>query len=219
MADTPHTLSTSAAPQSSRPSDGGQQPVIAGLLLAAGGGRRLGGRPKALLEHRGRPLVEHALRALRNGGCGPVHVVLGAAAETVRTRADLSGCTVTVNPQWPEGMGSSLRAGLGALAGTGADAALVLLVDQPGIGAQAVARVRSAYRSRVSLAAASYDGERGHPVLFGADRWADVAAGAVGDQGARTYLRTHRDAITLVECSDVAEAYDIDTAEDLTHLE
>ncbi|MFE0084546.1 NTP transferase domain-containing protein, partial [[Kitasatospora] papulosa] len=52
-------------------------PVVAGVLLAAGGGRRLGGRPKALLEHRGRPLVEHAVRALRNGGCGPVHVVLG----------------------------------------------------------------------------------------------------------------------------------------------
>ncbi|MEV0495200.1 nucleotidyltransferase family protein [Streptomyces atratus] len=194
-------------------------PVIAGLLLAAGGGRRLGGRPKALLEHRGRPLVEHALRMLREGGCAPVHVVLGAAADEVRARADLSGCAVTVNPQWREGMGSSLRAGLGALSGTKADAALVLLVDQPGIGAQAVARVRSAYRSRVTLAAASYDGERGHPVLFGADRWADIAAGAVGDQGARAYLRAHRDAISLVECSDVAEAYDIDTAEDLRHLD
>ncbi|MFV5993997.1 nucleotidyltransferase family protein [Streptomyces sp. NPDC056231] len=194
-------------------------PVIAGLLLAAGGGRRLGGRPKALLEHRGRPLVEHAIRMLQEGGCGPVHVVLGAAADEVRARADLSGCAVTVNPQWPEGMGSSLRAGLGALSGTEADAALVLLVDQPGIGAQAVARVRSAYRSRMTLAAASYEGERGHPVLFGADRWADIAAGAVGDQGARAYLRAHRDAITLVECSDVAEAYDIDTAEDLRHLD
>ncbi|MGW3661377.1 nucleotidyltransferase family protein [Streptomyces sp. NPDC005151] len=193
-------------------------PVIAGLLLAAGGGRRLGGRPKALLEHRGRPLVEHAIRMLREGGCDPVHVVLGAAADEVRARADLSGCAVTVNPQWPEGMGSSLRAGLGTLSGTEADAALVLLVDQPGIGAQAVARVRSAYRSRMTLAAASYDGERGHPVLFGADRWADIAAGAVGDQGARAYLRAHRDAITLVECSDVAKAYDIDTAEDLRHL-
>ncbi|MFG2558744.1 NTP transferase domain-containing protein [Streptomyces sp. NPDC048496] len=193
-------------------------PVIAGLLLAAGGGRRLGGRPKALLEHRGRPLVEHAIRMLREGGCDPVHVVLGAAADEVRARADLSGCAVTVNPHWPEGMGSSLRVGLGTLSGTEADAALVLLVDQPGIGAQAVARVRSAYRSRVTLAAASYDGERGHPVLFGADRWADIAAGAVGDQGARAYLRAHRDAITLVECSDVAEAYDIDTPEDLRHL-
>ncbi|MFJ4841354.1 NTP transferase domain-containing protein [Streptomyces sp. NPDC088746] len=194
-------------------------PVIAGVLLAAGGGRRLGGRPKALLEHRGRPLVEHAVRSLRNGGCGPVRVVLGAAAEEVRALADLSACEVTVNPSWEEGMGSSLRAGLGALAGSDADAALVLLVDQPGIGAEAVARVRSAYRSRASLAAAAYDGERGHPVLFGADRWADISAAAVGDQGARAYLRAHRDAITLVECSDVAQAYDIDTAEDLTRLE
>ena len=115
--------------------------MVAGVLLAAGGGRRLGGRPKALLEHRGRPLVEHAVRALRNGGCGPVHVVLGAAAEEVRDLADLSACMVTVNPSWEEGMGSSLRAGLASLSGSDADAALVLLVDQPGIGAEAVARV------------------------------------------------------------------------------
>ncbi|KQX86172.1 MULTISPECIES: nucleotidyltransferase family protein [Streptomyces] len=194
-------------------------PVIAGVLLAAGGGRRLGGRPKALLEHRDRPLVEHAVRALRNGGCGPVHVVLGAAAGEVRARADLSGCVTTVNPWWEEGMGSSLRAGLGELVGSDVDAALVLLVDQPGIGAEAVARVRSAYRTRSSLAAAAYGGKRGHPVLFGADRWADIAAGATGDRGAREYLRAHHDAITLVECSDVAQAFDIDTAEDLRHLE
>ncbi|MFJ8854097.1 NTP transferase domain-containing protein [Streptomyces sp. NPDC102437] len=193
-------------------------PKVAGLLLAAGGGRRLGGRPKALLEHHGRPLVEHAVRMLRDGGCGPVHVVLGAAAERVRERADLTGCVVTVNPGWAEGMGSSLRAGLGALAATGADAALVLLVDQPGIGAAAVARVRAAYRSRAGIAAAAYGGERGHPVLFGADLWAEIATGTVGDQGARAYLRAHRDAITLVECSDVAQAYDIDTVEDLKHL-
>ncbi|WP_405762487.1 nucleotidyltransferase family protein [Streptomyces sp. NBC_01420] len=192
---------------------------IAGLLLAAGGGRRLGGRPKALLEHRGRPLVEHAVRTLREGGCDPVHVVLGAAADEVRARADLAGCTVGVNPEWTEGMGSSLRAGLGSLADSGADAALVLLVDQPGIDARAVARVLAAYRDRTSLVAASYAGERGHPVLFGADLWADIAAGAVGDQGARTYLREHRAALRLVECSDVAQAYDIDTPADLSHLE
>ncbi|MFE6761445.1 NTP transferase domain-containing protein [Streptomyces sp. NPDC057689] len=192
---------------------------IAGLLLAAGGGRRLGGRPKALLEHRGRPLVEHAVRTLREGGCDPVHVVLGAAADEVRARADLAGCTVGVNPEWTEGMGSSLRAGLGALADSGADAALVLLVDQPGIDARAVARVLAAYRDRTSLVAASYAGERGHPVLFGADLWADIAAGAVGDQGARAYLREHRAALRLVECSDVAQAYDIDTPADLSHLE
>ncbi|MBT2509045.1 nucleotidyltransferase family protein [Streptomyces sp. ISL-98] len=194
-------------------------PAVAGLLLAAGGGRRLGGRPKALLEHRGRPLVEHAVRVLREGGCGPVHVVLGAAAADVRERADLTGCVLVDNPDWEEGMGSSLRAGLASLAGTGAPAALVSLVDQPGIGAAAVGRVVAAYRSPASLVAATYDGKRGHPVLFGAQRWAAVAATATGDRGARAYLKEHEASITPVECGDVAEAYDIDTAEDLFHLE
>ncbi|MFJ2114279.1 NTP transferase domain-containing protein [Streptomyces sp. NPDC087850] len=194
-------------------------PPVAGLLLAAGGGSRLGGRPKALLAHRGRPLVEHAARALREGGCGPVHVVLGAAAREVRDRAELPGCALVDNPRWAEGMGSSLRAGLASLSGTGARAALVLLVDQPGIGAAAVARVVAAYRTPDSLVAASYGGERGHPVLFGAARWADVAAAARGDRGARGYLGAHGSEIVLVECGDVARAYDIDTEEDLARLE
>ncbi|WP_314621942.1 nucleotidyltransferase family protein [Streptomyces stackebrandtii] len=200
---------------------GDRTPLVAGLLLAAGGGRRLGGRPKALLPHRGRPLVENAVRVLREGGCEVVHVVLGAAAGTVRERAELPGCVLVENPEWAEGMGSSLRAGLASLAADprGVDAALVFLVDQPGIGAAAVARVRAAYRSRDSLAAASYGGERGHPVLFGAGHWAGIAEGAVGDRGARDYLAAHRDAITPVDCSDVAEPYDIDTEADLAHLE
>lgn len=198
-----------------------QKPIVAGLLLAAGGGRRLGGRPKALLSHRGRPLVEHAVHVLRDGGCGPVHVVLGASADRVRKEADLSGCVLVDNPEWEEGMGSSLRAGLESLTSspTTADAALIALVDQPGIGGAAVARVRAAYRSPDTLAAAAYEGQRGHPVLFGAHRWQDIAASAVGDRGARAYLKAHADAITLVECGDVAEPYDIDTADDLAHLE
>ncbi|NBM15283.1 NTP transferase domain-containing protein [Streptomyces sp. GC420] len=201
------------------PGDGPRHGTVAGLLLAAGGGRRLGGRPKALLEHRGRPLVENAARVLRAAGCRPVHVVLGASADEAAGRADLSGSTVVRNPEWARGMGSSLRAGLASLAGTGARAVLVLLVDQPGIGVEAVSRVLGAYRSPSSLASASYGGKRGHPVLFGADHWAGIAASATGDRGARAYLEAHEDAITLVECSDVAEAYDIDTPDDLSHLD
>lgn len=192
--------------------------MIAGLLLAAGGGRRLGGRPKALLPYRGRPLVENAVRVLREAGCGPLHVVLGASAAEVRERADLSGCVVVDNPDWAEGMGSSLRVGLASLAGTGARAALVSLVDQPGIGATAVARIRAAYVSPTSLVAAAYDGERGHPVLFGSDRWADIAATATGDRGARVHLKEHAGEVMLVECGDVAAAFDIDTPSDLAHL-
>ncbi|MFF7976110.1 NTP transferase domain-containing protein [Streptomyces sp. NPDC007905] len=192
---------------------------IAGLLLAAGGGRRLGGRPKALLEHRGRPLVEHAVGVLRAAGCGRIHVVLGARADDVRGRADLTGCVLVDNPDWADGMGSSLRAGLGSLTGTGARAALVSLVDQPGIGPEAVARVLGAYVDDTSLVSAAYDGVRGHPVLFGATHWPGIAAAATGDRGARAYLKKHAARIRLVECADVAEPYDIDTEADLSHLE
>jgi nicotine blue oxidoreductase len=189
-----------------------------GLLLAAGGGRRLGGRPKALLAHRGRPLVEHAVRVLREGGCAQVYVVLGASSAAVRERADLDGCVLVDNPDWAAGMGTSLRAGLDALPRDGRyGAALVSLVDQPGIGAAAVARVLAA--SGTGLAAASYGGERGHPVLFGADRWPEIARSAVGDRGARAYLTEHAAHLTLVECADVAQAYDIDHPEDLVRLD
>ncbi|MFI0815088.1 NTP transferase domain-containing protein [Streptomyces sp. NPDC021098] len=195
---------------------------VAGLLLAAGGGRRLGGRAKALLEYRGRPLVEHAARALREGGCAPVHIVLGAAAAEVRERAELPGCVLVDNPDWADGMGTSLRAGLASLRATGARAVLVTLVDQPGIGAPAVARVRAACGAAGnpvgSLVTAVYGAERGHPVLFGADRWAEVAASAEGDRGARAYLRAHQAEITRVDCADIARVDDIDTPEDLALL-
>jgi nicotine blue oxidoreductase len=201
-----------------RETTGGAQ-AVAGLLLAAGGGRRLGGRPKALLPHRGRPLVEYAVRVLREGGCAAFHVVLGAQADDVRARASLPGCTLVENPDWEQGMGSSLRAGLDSLAGTGTRAALVSLVDQPGIGSEAVARVLAAYEGGETLACAAYDGVRGHPVLFGDAHWAGIAATATGDRGARAYLKEHRQAITLVECGDVARPFDIDTEADLAHLE
>ncbi|WP_327691916.1 MULTISPECIES: nucleotidyltransferase family protein [unclassified Streptomyces] len=192
---------------------------VAGLVLAAGGGRRLGGRPKALLQHRGRPLVEHAVGVLRAAGCTRVHVVLGALADAVRERAELEGCVLVENPEWEQGMGTSLRAGLDSLAGTGAAAAVVCLVDQPGIGPEAVGRVLAAHRDETSLVSAAYDGVRGHPVLFGRAHWAGITETATGDRGARAYLKSHESAITLVECGDVAQPYDIDTTADLLHLE
>ncbi|MEU9921581.1 nucleotidyltransferase family protein [Streptomyces griseoluteus] len=194
------------------------RPRVAGLLLAAGGGRRLGGRPKALLRHDGALLVERAARALWEAGCGRVHVVLGAGAEEVRRRAELSGCVLVDNPGWGEGMGSSLRAGLRSLGGTDARGALVSLVDQPGIGPEAYARVLGAFTGETSLVSAAYDGRRGHPVLLGSAHWAGVAEAARGDQGAREYLREHSAEIRLVECGDVAEAYDVDTGADLGRL-
>lgn len=200
------------------------RPPAAGIVLAAGAGRRLGGRPKALLPYRGGLLVEHAARALRDGGCRTVHVVLGAAAETVRrTAGGLDWCALVDNPGWESGMGSSLRVGLESLAGCGAATAVVSLVDQPGIGPRAVRRVLTAATTGpaggpAALAAASYGGRRGHPVAIGAAHWSPVAASAAGDAGARSYLAAHRDVLVLVECGDIAVPDDIDRPADLALL-
>jgi len=75
----------------------------AGLLLAAGAGRRLG-RPKALVRFDGALLVERGVRLLHDGGCDPVIVVLGAAADEVMERADLAGVRVVRNEAWESGM-------------------------------------------------------------------------------------------------------------------
>ncbi|MFI6348271.1 NTP transferase domain-containing protein [Streptomyces sp. NPDC050560] len=195
------------------------RPEVVGLVLAAGGGRRLGGRPKALLEHGGRTLAEHAVGTLRAGGVGRVHVVVGAAASAVRALPGLADCVLVENPAWQEGMGTSLRAGLDSLGDTGATAALVLLVDQPGITSEAVARVREAVEGPAVLAAATYDGRRGHPVLLGADHWRPAADSAEGDRGARAYLARHSAALALVPCDGVAAPYDIDVPADLDRLD
>ncbi|WP_416873522.1 nucleotidyltransferase family protein [Kitasatospora sp. SC0581] len=195
------------------PTPAGPGPVAA-LVLAAGGGRRLGGRPKALLRYRGRPLVEHAVAVVRAGGCTEVTVVLGAAGERVRATAHLPGCRLVGNPDWAQGMGSSLRAGLAALP-PHASAALVMLVDTPGVTPAAVARLLAAHRAGAELAAAAYEGRRGHPVLIGARHFAEAAAGARGDAGARALLAAHAAELVLVECADVAAPDDLDTPADL----
>lgn len=173
---------------------------VAGLVLAAGEGRRFGG-PKAPVVIEGERLVDRAVRVLREGGCDPVYVVLGAWA------GDVPGAVAVANPEWPEGMGSSLRAGLAALEGETADAVVVTLVDLPGLTAAAVRRL---VQADGGITAATYDGERGHPVRFAREHWAGVAISARGDAGARDYLRTHADEVRLVEVGDVASGEDLD---------
>jgi len=197
-------------------------PTTAGLVLAAGEGRRFGG-PKAPYVLDGERLVDRAVRLLREAGCDPVVVVLGAWV------GDVPGADVVVNHDWPTGMGSSLRRGLDHLASAdatedgasddgasdigsaaGVDRVLVTLVDLPGLTQQAMARIAAtpSHDPREVLASATYDGARGHPVLLGRTHWHGVATSAVGDRGARTYLAEQD--VTLVEVGDVATGQDLD---------
>jgi CTP:molybdopterin cytidylyltransferase MocA len=181
--------------------------VIAGLVLAAGGGRRYG-MPKALVEYGGSLLVERAVRTAA-AVCDPVLVVLGAQAADVWRTADLSGATVLVNTDWESGMASSLRTGLDGLRGWPGrvDAALVQLVDMPGMTPAALERM-AAHAAPDALAVAGYDGVRGHPVLLGREHWAGVAETATGDEGARRYLAAHD--VLEVDCTGLADPADLD---------
>jgi len=183
--------------------------------------------PKALVDTGSGPWVVRSLAVLE--ACDPRLVVVGARADQVAALVPVDVRVVT-NPAYQQGMGSSLRAGLLALTamsevsvqGMGSaqtaqcdeppiDAALVMLVDLPGVGVDVVARVLAAARAgdvRSALLRAAYDGRPGHPVLLGSDHWAGVSAAVTGDRGARDYLSAR--GARLVECADIGSGMDID---------
>lgn len=206
------------------------QPRCAGLLLAAGEGRRLG-TPKALVCLQGRSLLERGLAVLRSGGCDPVLAVVGAGAERIRTgcrarHADDAPPTgparpaeLVDNPEWAQGMGSSLRAGLAALAGR-AEAVVVALVDQPLVEPAAVARLRQAWTEQAAaVVVATYRGVPRNPVLLDVSVWELAAEAATGDRGARDLVRGRPDLVVEVACDDVGRPDDIDTPADLALVE
>jgi CTP:molybdopterin cytidylyltransferase MocA len=183
---------------------------VAGVLLAAGAGSRLG-RPKALVELGGEALAYRGIRLLSAGGAVPVVVVTGAVA------VDLPDVITAHNPDWSDGMGSSLAAGLRCVP-EGCDAAVIALVDQPLVGAEAVRRLIAAHQAGASVAVAAYQGAPRNPVLLARDHWAEVISLAVGDTGARPFLRAHPELVTLVECGDTGSPDDLDTRADLERL-
>jgi CTP:molybdopterin cytidylyltransferase MocA len=189
--------------------------AVAGLLLAAGAGRRMGG-PKALVELDGEPLVRRGIRLLSEGGCDPVVVVVGAAATEVEPLCE--GGQVVTALDWHTGMAASLRAGLEALDRSTSTACVIALVDQPLVSGAAVERLLAAREAGAVAAVATYDGRQRNPVLLDRSVWSGVTGAAVGDAGARTWLRQHPQLVVEVDCSDTGSPDDVDTPEDLHAL-
>jgi CTP:molybdopterin cytidylyltransferase MocA len=111
-------------------------------------------------------------------------------------------------------MGSSLAVGLGAVPPT-SGAAVIALVDQPLVGPEAVRRLIAAYCDGAAVAVAAYRGQARNPVLLAREHWAEVIERAVGDVGARPFLRAHPELVTLVESGDTGDPADADTPADL----
>lgn len=165
--------------------------MLAAIVLAAGAATRFGSAKQALL------IGEVLHRLERTTSIADVVVVTGA--HPLEARARIVEC-----PDWHRGPGASLRCGLAALPGD-AEAAVVVLADGPELSAAAVDRVAAAWRTgRGAVIAASYGGERGHPVVLDRSVWPDVP-----DEGARLLEPV------LVPCDDLGAPGDVDVPADL----
>ncbi len=189
---------------------------VSAILLAAGAGSRFGGG-KLLAKLNDMPLVEHVLVALEASPVDKTVVVVGADAKRLREVCEPYGFRIVENPEWRRGQSTSVRAGLRAL-GPEARAAVVLLADQPLVGADAVKRLVEAFEGGAKVAVAAYGGEPRNPVLFSREVWPLLEAELSGDEGARPFLRRHQDLVTRVPCDEVGDPVDVDTAEDLRRL-
>ncbi|MCT7290353.1 nucleotidyltransferase family protein [Rhodococcus sp. PAE-6] len=186
----------------------------AGIVLAAGDGSRLGGRAKALLPHRGRPLLHTVVEALLGGGCDEVVVVVGAFGDEVAAACP-TGATAVHNPDWSDGMSTSLRHGVDAARTH--DRVALTVVDFPGITADLVRHVLDEHRpGTVTLPV--FGDHPGHPVVFDIADALGAAADAAGDEGARSFLARNRERVRRLDCTGLADPGDVDTSEDLRRL-
>lgn len=192
---------------------------VSAVVLAAGAGSRFGDRPagKLLADLGGRPVVVHVLAALGDAPVDETVVVVGADADKLRGVCERYGARIVENPEWAEGQSTSVRAGLNAVRPE-ARAAVVLLGDQPLVGAGAVERLVAAFEGGAKVAVATYGGRRRNPVLFARKVWTRLLEGLTGDEGARAVLRMHPEWVTEVPCDDVADPADVDTSEDLKRV-
>jgi CTP:molybdopterin cytidylyltransferase MocA len=190
---------------------------VSAILLAAGAGSRFGGG-KLLAKLGEQSLLEAALENLRDAPVDEIIAVLGADAERLREVCERYGARTIENEEWERGQSTSVLAGLRAC-GEGMRAAVVLLGDQPFIGAEAVERLVAAFEVGAEIAVATYGGKRRNPVLFSREMWPLLDAELAGDEGARSVLRRHPDLVAEVPCDGVGDPTDVDTREDLRRLE
>jgi molybdenum cofactor cytidylyltransferase len=191
-------------------------PRVAAVVLAAGRASRMGSN-KLIAELDGEPIVRRTVRAVLGSRARPVIVVTGNEADAVRDA--LAGLDVMFvhNPEFADGMSTSLRAGIAA-AGT-ARAALVCLGDMPRLEARHLDAVIDAFLAGDpdEIIVPTADRKRGNPVLWPHRYFAEIAQ-LSGDVGARALIDRHADQVRLLAIDDPAILIDVDTPAALAEL-
>ena len=190
-------------------------PRIGALLLAAGRSRRMGRVNKLLAEVNGAPMVVHAAKALLASRAGPVVVVLGHEPDAVE--AALAGLDLSFvrNPDYADGLSTSLKAGLAALPAD-IDGAVIALGDMPGVTAGDIDALIDAFEPTAgrTICLPVHDGKRGNPVLWARRYFADMGS-ISGDVGARHLIGENADQVCEVPRNNRGVLIDLDTPEAL----
>ena len=185
------------------------------IVLAGGASTRFGS-PKQLVRIGGRPLLHTVVARAAEVTGNALIVVLGAGAGELAPLLRHSPGSVVVNPQWREGLASSIRAGVARLPAACAGAMLVL-ADQAAVTSDDLRRLAGTWRRRPQcITAALYAGTAGAPAIFPRSAFTELAA-LRGDSGARSVLRRSADRVIRVPMP--AAELDLDTPEDLLALE
>ncbi|MDE2227965.1 MAG: molybdopterin-binding/glycosyltransferase family 2 protein [Alphaproteobacteria bacterium] len=192
--------------------------TIAAVVLAAGRSRRMGTVNKLLIGVDGKPMVRHAVDAALAAGLSPVVVVTGHERDKVA--AVLAGLSVTLvhNPDYAEGLSTSLRVGLAALPPE-VNGALICLADMPRVSAAELKRLVGAFDPREgrAIVVPTRNGKRGNPVLWAKQFFPEMRTIA-GDVGARHLIGTYPELVTEVEMAGDGVLTDIDTPQALARL-
>ena len=203
------------------------EPSTAAIILAAGTSSRMGeGRHKLLLPLGDRPVLIHVIEATLASRAHPIIVVLGHQANQVRASvahyATHPSVILVENPDYSQGMSTSLRVGLQVLVmnenkgepiSYSPDAALVILGDQPLITTPILYTLIAARQiTRKRIISPLYNGKRGNPVLFEASLFPELME-VTGDEGGRSVIERHRQDMATVEVGDTMATYDVDTWE------
>jgi molybdenum cofactor cytidylyltransferase len=195
----------------------GEARGVAGLVLAAGRSTRMG-HNKLLCTWRDAPLVVHAVDAALGAGLRPLCVVTGHEHEGVTAALGGRELARAHNPDFEQGMASSLRVGLEAL-GQGPDGVVVLLGDMPRVRAEHVARLLAAFElgGRSVICVPEHQGQRGNPVLWPRRDYAALRS-LSGDRGGRDLLETAIGRVVRVAMPDDGVLIDVDSPQMLAAL-
>jgi molybdenum cofactor cytidylyltransferase len=195
-------------------------PRIAGLILAAGRSTRMGALNKLTEEIAGKPMVRHVADAAAAAGLAGLYVVTGNAPEAVRAALEGIAFEEIPNPDFRNGLATSLAAGVRRLMQEDdLDGAIILLGDMPLVTAGLIERLVAAFSPSDghAICVPVLDGKRGNPILWSARFFPDMAS-IQGDTGAKHLLGENAEWIAEVPVADPAIFRDIDTPAALAAL-